>query len=107
MHEAHWNQIGSHLRTPALKNENFSNKSVVLVKRGNGFAKTLFSEGGLPHTDGTFTGTLVNVRDLCRNAGECQGGPRQCGLWVRQSSSGFAKVRMKARTCCWYTLEPA
>ena len=35
--------FGSHLGTLALKTENFSKKSVVLVKRENGFTKTLFS----------------------------------------------------------------
>ena len=36
--------IGSHLGTPALKTGNFSKKkSVVLVKRKNGFTKTLCS----------------------------------------------------------------
>ena len=27
-------------------------------------------------------------------------------LWVRQSSPGFAKVRVKVRACFWYVLEP-
>ena len=44
--------FGSHLRTLALKTENFSKKkSVVLVQRENGFTKTLFSlffQGFLP-----------------------------------------------------------
>ena len=31
----------SHLRTPALKTEEFSKKSVVLVKRKNGFTNTI------------------------------------------------------------------
>ena len=31
----------SHSRTPALKTENFNRKFVVLVKRRNGFAKTI------------------------------------------------------------------
>ena len=35
-------EIGSHSGT-AFKTENFSNKEVVLVKRENGFTKTLFS----------------------------------------------------------------
>ena len=35
--------LGGHLRTLALKTESFSKKSVVLVKRENGFTKTLFS----------------------------------------------------------------
>ena len=34
-----------------------------------------------PHTEGTFTGTLLNVGDLRRN-----GGSRELALWVRQSS---------------------
>ena len=40
---ANWWFFGSNLRTPALKTEKFSKKSVVLVKRGNGFTKKLFS----------------------------------------------------------------
>ena len=35
--------FGSHLRTPALKTKSLVKKSVVLVKRKNGFTKTLFS----------------------------------------------------------------
>ena len=35
--------LGRKLRTPALKTVNFSPKMVVLVKRENGFTKTLFS----------------------------------------------------------------
>ena len=35
--------FGSHLRARALKTENFSRKSVVLVEREHGFTKTLFS----------------------------------------------------------------
>ena len=35
--------VGTHLRTPALKTGDFSKKSVVLVKRKNGFTKTLHS----------------------------------------------------------------
>ena len=36
--------IGSHLRTLALKTENLSKESVVLVKRENGFTETLSSQ---------------------------------------------------------------
>ena len=53
----------------------------------------------------TFTGTLVNVGNLRRNSGECQGGSRKCGAVVRQTSPDFAKVRMKACACLRYTLE--
>ena len=59
---------------------------------------------GHPHAEGTFTGTLVNVGNIRRNSGECQGG---MALRVRQSSPDFARVRMKARVCFRYTLEPA
>ena len=45
---------------------------------------------GHPDTEGTFTGTLVNVGDLRRNSGECQGGTR--GYTVAGSPK-FAKVR--------------
>ena len=39
----HEGKLGSHLRTPALKTENFSEKIGRLVTRKNGFTKTLFS----------------------------------------------------------------
>ena len=35
---------------------------------------------GHPHKEGTFTGTLVNVRDLRQNPGECQGGSPEYGV---------------------------
>ena len=38
---------------------------------------------GHPHTEGAFTGTLVKVRGLRRNSGECQGNSCEYGLWVR------------------------
>ena len=41
---------------------------------------------GQPHTEGTFNGSLVNVGDLRRNSGECEGGfLGNMALWVRQS----------------------
>ena len=68
---------------------------------------------GHPHTEGTFTRTPVNVGDLCRNSGECQARSRESGAQgsskfakVRQTSPGFAKVRMKVHACFWYTLKP-
>ena len=33
-----------------------------------------------PRTEGILTGTLVNVRDLRQNSGECQGGSREYGV---------------------------
>ena len=66
---------------------------------------------GQPHTEGTFTRTLVNVRDLRRDSSECQGGLVNMTFVgspkLRQTSPGFAKVRMKARACFRYTLELA
>ena len=45
---------------------------------------------GHPHTEGAFTGTLVNVGHLCRNFGECRGGSREYG---DLGSPKFARVR--------------
>ena len=45
---------------------------------------------GHPYTEGTLTGTLVNVRDLRRNSGECQGGSRE---YSGVGSPKFAKLR--------------
>ena len=45
---------------------------------------------GHPHTEGTFTGTLVNVGDLHRNSGECHGRASECGV---VGSPNFAKLR--------------
>ena len=46
-----------------------------------------------PHTESTFTGTLVNVRDLRRNSGECQGGSREYGV---VGSPKFARLRQSS-----------
>ena len=43
-----------------------------------------------PHTEGTFTGTLVNVGDLRRNSGECQGAYPEYEV---VGSPKFAKLR--------------
>ena len=51
---------------------------------------------GHPHTEGAFTGILVNERDLRQNSGECPGGSRECGLRVRQSSPNFASFRQSS-----------
>ena len=45
---------------------------------------------GHPHTERTFTGTVVNVGDLRRNSGECHGGACEYGV---VGSPKFAKVR--------------
>ena len=72
--------------------------------------RSVFSTEGsfqIEHTESTFTGSLVNVsssRDLRWNSGENQGGSREYGV---VGSPRFAKVRMKARVCFWYTLELA
>ena len=44
---------------------------------------------GHPHTEGTFTGTLVNVGDLRRSSGKCQGGSREHRV---MGSPKFAKL---------------
>ena len=49
----------------------------------------LHSEGH-PHTEGTFTGTLVNLGDLRRNSGECQGAYPEYDV---VGSPKFAKLR--------------
>ena len=49
---------------------------------------------------GTIAGTLVNARKVLMNM-------VLRVHQVRQPSQGFAKVRMKARACFWYTLEAA
>ena len=62
---------------------------------------------GHPHTEGTFTGTLVNVGDLRLNSGACQGGSRECTVMglpkfarVRQSLHGGARMLLvRPRTC--------
>ena len=65
---------------------------------------------GHPHTEGTFTGTLVNVRDLRRNSRQCQGGSRRYRV---VGSSNFARLSQSlhegahARECFWYAVEPA
>ena len=48
---------------------------------------------GHPHTEGTFTRTLVNVGDLRRNSGECQGGS---GEYSVVASPKFAKLRQSS-----------
>ena len=48
---------------------------------------------GHPHTERTFTGTLVNVGDLRRNSGECHGGFCEYGV---VGSPKFAKVRQSS-----------
>ena len=45
---------------------------------------------GHSHTGSTFTRTLVNVRDICRNSGECQAGSREYGV---VGSPKLAKLR--------------
>ena len=69
----------------------------------------------------TFSRPPTCRRHLHRKPGECRGpspelwwmSGRFSWIWscgfakVRQTSPGFAKVRMKARTCSQYTLEPA
>ena len=60
------------------------------------------SEGHPCTEKGTFTGTVVNVGDLRRNSGECQGGSREHGVVDLPQS---AKLRMKVHTCFWYTLK--
>ena len=75
-----------------------------IEKRGFQSPKSHFwahSEGH-PHTEGRFTGTLVNVGDLRRNSGECQGA--YPGYDV-VGSPKFAKLLQKAHACCRYTLE--
>ena len=49
--------------------------------------------GTLVNVGGTFAGALVNVREVLVNMVLC----------VRQSSSKFTRVRMTARTCFWLT----
>ena len=51
-----------------------------------------------PHTEGTFTGTLMNVGDLRRNSGECQGGAREHGV---VGSPKFARVRQTSPKFAW------
>ena len=50
--------------------------------------ETIGDKTGQPRAEGTYTGTLVKVGDLCRNSGECQGGSHEYGIVakVRQSS---------------------
>ena len=45
---------------------------------------------GQPYTEGTFTGTLVNLGDLRRNSGECQGAYPEYDV---VGSPKFAKLR--------------
>ena len=47
---------------------------------------------GHPHTEGTFTGTQVNVGDLGRTSGEYQGGCCEFGL---VGSPNFARLLAK------------
>ena len=51
-----------------------------------------------PHSEGTFTGTLVSVGDLRRNSGACQGGSCECGV---VGLSKFAKLRQASPKFAW------
>ena len=51
---------------------------------------------GHPHTEGTFTGTLVNVKNLLRKSGECQGSSREYGVVGRPISPKLARLRQSS-----------
>ena len=51
---------------------------------------------GHQHTEGTFTGTLMNVGNSRGNSCERQGGSCEHRLWVRQSSPNFVRFLPKS-----------
>ena len=59
---------------------------------------------GHPHTQRHLHPNSGECGDLRRNPGEYQGSSREYGV---VGLPKFAKLRMKARTCFWYALEPA
>ena len=62
-------------------------------------AKDWAHSEGHPHTEGDFAGNLVNVGDLHWNSGERGEALLNMVLWVRQTSPGFAKARVKVSAC--------
>ena len=51
---------------------------------------------GQPHTEGTFTGNLVNVGSLRQHSGECQEGSRAKGAVGSPKLPNFARLRQSS-----------
>ena len=63
------------------------------ISTGIGNRNSWAHSEGHPHTEGPFTGTLVNVRDLRWNSGECQAGSREHTV---VESPNFARLRQRS-----------